>query len=90
MQITQGLVADFHAGNLTMIQPFPNPTQISTIPVAAMNGQYLRGVGSCFAIASHRLVLEDSPMRTRQRTYNGVIKHFNARVAACENPGNNP
>ena len=57
MEITQGLVADFDAGDLATIRPFPHPTQMSIMPVVAMKGQYLRGVGTCFAISSHGLVL---------------------------------
>ncbi|MCY4420113.1 MAG: serine protease, partial [Gammaproteobacteria bacterium] len=39
------------------IEPFPHQTQMSIMPVVAMKGQYLRGVGTCFAISSQGLVL---------------------------------
>ena len=57
METTPGLVADFDEGDFATIRPFPHQTQMSIMPVVAMKGQHLRGVGTCFAISSQGLVL---------------------------------
>lgn len=51
------LLANFEDGDFATIGPFPHETQMSIMPVVAMKGQYLRGVGTCFAISSQGLVL---------------------------------
>ena len=57
MNMTSQLVASFQEGDFATIRPFPHPTQRSIMPVVAMKGQYLRGVGTCFAISSQGLVM---------------------------------
>ena len=54
---TTQLVADFVNERFTKVGPFPHPTQMSVMPVVAMKGQRLRGVGTCFAISTHGLVM---------------------------------
>ena len=51
------LVADFADADFVTIGPFPHPTQMAVMPVVAMKGDYLRAVGTCFAISSQGLVL---------------------------------
>lgn len=51
------LLANFEDGDFATIGPFPHQTQMSIMPVVAMKGQYLRGVGTCFAISSQGLVM---------------------------------
>ena len=58
MEIPAQTLANFeHDGDFATIGPFPHETQMSIMPVVAMKGQYLRGVGTCFAISSQGLVL---------------------------------
>ena len=51
------LLANFEDGDLATIGPFPHQTQMSIMPVVAMKGQYLRGVGTCFVVSSQGLVM---------------------------------
>ena len=51
------LVADFADADFVTIRPFPHPTQMAVMPVVAMKGDYVRAVGTCFAISSQGLVL---------------------------------
>ena len=51
------LLAEFQDEDFATIGPFPHQTQMSIMPVVAMKGQYLRGVGTCFAISSQGLVI---------------------------------
>ena len=51
------LLANFEDGGFATVGPFPHQTQMSIMPVVAMKGRYLRGVGTCFAISSQGLVM---------------------------------
>ena len=51
------LVADFADADFVAIGPLPHPTQMAIMPVVAMKGDYVRAVGTCFAISSQGLVL---------------------------------
>ncbi|MDE0334451.1 MAG: serine protease [Defluviicoccus sp.] len=51
------LVADFADADFVTVGPFPHPTQMAVMPVVAMKGDYVRAVGTCFAISSQGLVL---------------------------------
>ncbi len=51
------LVADFTDTDFVTIGSFPHPTQMTVMPVVAMKGDYVRAVGTCFAISSQGLVL---------------------------------
>ena len=51
------VVADFADAEFVTISPFPHPTQKTIMPVVAMKGDYVRAVGTCFAISSQGLVL---------------------------------
>ena len=57
MNISPRLVTNFEEGNFATIGPFPHQTQMSIMPVVAMKGRYLRGVGTCFVISSQGLVI---------------------------------
>ena len=51
------LVTDFADADFVAIRPFPHPTQMAVMPVVAIKGDYVRAVGTCFAISSQGLVL---------------------------------
>ena len=51
------LVANFADADFVTISSFPHPTQMTVMPVVAMKGDYVRAVGTCFAISSQGLVL---------------------------------
>ena len=46
------LVADFADADFVTIRPFPHSSQMAIMPVVAMKGDYVRPVGTCFAISS--------------------------------------
>lgn len=51
------LVADFADADFVTIGSFPHSSQMTIMPVVAMKGDYVRAVGTCFAISSQGLVL---------------------------------
>ena len=51
------LIANFADADFVAIRPFPHLTQMTVMPVVAMKGDYVRAVGTCFAISSQGLVL---------------------------------
>ena len=51
------LVADFADADFVAIHPFPHPIQRAVMPVVAMKDDYVRGIGTCFAISSQGLIL---------------------------------
>ena len=51
------LIASFADAHFVTIRPFPHMTQMTAMPVVAMKGDYVRAVGTCFAISSQGLVL---------------------------------
>ena len=54
------LIASFADADFVTIRPFPHKTQMTVMPVVAMKGDYVRAVGTCFAISFQGLVLTAS------------------------------
>ena len=62
------LVADFTEADFVTVGPFPHRTQMAIMPVVAMKGDYVRAVGTCFAISPQGLVL------TARHVIEGALK----------------